>query len=73
MGGDRNINRPLIYRGVAEICAVAGINKKKLPYYVKNYGLPATKPCGKEWLAPATDLEKWAVDFLRGLIQGGRG
>jgi hypothetical protein len=52
--------KPLVYRGSREICAAAGLNWKKMSYYVQDLKLPAFKiRCGGQWLACHEDLERW--------------
>lgn len=53
--------KPLVYRGAKEIGEAAGIDHKRICYYVTNLGLPAFKiePGSKTWLATEEDLTRW--------------
>ncbi len=52
--------KPLVYRGVKEICAVAGLNYKEMSYYVQELKLPVFKiGRSSQWLATHEDLVRW--------------
>jgi len=52
--------KPLVYRGNKEICAVIGLNWKKMAFYVRELKLPAFKIEQEgQWLARHDDLERW--------------
>lgn len=49
-----------VCRSIKQICMVAGINPKRMLYFVEEKGLPAFKIDGKgDWMALTCDLEEW--------------
>lgn len=64
--------KPLVYRGVKEICTVAGLNYKEMSFYVQELGLPVFK-IGRsgQWLATHEDLVRW-IDEQRAKYQSGK-
>ena len=59
-----------ICRNSSEIGAYLGIDKRSIPYYQEEHGLPAWKFEGKgNWKALKTSLDNWLLEMERKNMQ----
>jgi hypothetical protein len=57
------VRAPIVYRGVREISAAAGLNWKRFRHYVDEMDLPVFRIEGVgPWLAMPEDLARWVEE-----------